>query len=149
METGTGADQYCLVGVNPDGTGGTQKNNTTLKTCAFDATLLVAKGQWPAGAGPTETRNGRFTVILRRSYDSTPAPTGGHEALFVLASPSGTLSAAAMTKETSTALAAGKTTLGSVGRCPDRCGWCVRDQSRYHHLSGLRRSVAGRHGQLH
>ena len=114
MDTGTGADQYCLVGVSPDGTGGTQKNNTTLKTCAFDATLLIAKGQWPEGLA-TETRNGRFTVILRRSYDSTPSPTGGHEAFFVLASPSGTLTATTMTKETSTALAVGKTTLGSVG----------------------------------
>lgn len=114
MDTGTGANQYCMLGVNADGTGGTQANSTTLHTCAFDANLLVAKGLWPSGLS-TSTKNGRFTMILRRVYDSTPAATGGHEAFFVLASTTGSLSAVTMTRETSTALAAGKASLGTVG----------------------------------
>ncbi|WP_186510826.1 type II secretion system protein [Caenimonas sedimenti] len=114
MDTGVSANQYCMLGVNADGTGGTQANSTTLHTCAFDATLLVAKGLWPEGLS-TETKDGRFTVILRRIYDATPAATGGHEAFFVLASPSGALTSASMNRDTSTALAAGKASLGTVG----------------------------------
>lgn len=42
MESGTNANQYCVIDANPTtGTGGTTKNDTTLKTCTLDVNWLI------------------------------------------------------------------------------------------------------------
>lgn len=114
MENGTDADKYCKLDVAVDGTGGTLANSTSKKTCAFDATLLLAKGVWPASM-PTNTFGGRHVAIFRRIYDAGGDPTGAVEALMVLASPDGTLQPATQDPRKLDELAASQTTMGGIG----------------------------------
>jgi len=114
MDDGTDADEYCKIGVASDGTGGTVARSSTKKTCAFDATLLLAKGVWPAGIS-TDAFGGRYVAIFRKIYDASSQPTGAVEALMVLASPDGTLQPAAQDARKLEELAASQTTLGGTG----------------------------------
>lgn len=116
MVDGTGADQWCKSDVAPDGTGGVQTNSPTKHTCAFDASLLIAKGVWPAAVAQG-TRDGKFVVIFRKSYDTQPTPvaTGGVEALFMIASRDGTLTPASLDADRTEALTTGKSALGAPG----------------------------------
>lgn len=96
------AAQFCLINVAADGTGGVNTVNTTKRTCAFDSTLLKAKGLWPAGANVNITGVNRYVAISRQvmSADAVPVPTGADEFLVVLAQLDGT--GAVMTSGTAT-----------------------------------------------
>lgn len=116
MQTGVGADTLCLINVNPDGTGGSIAYSSIKKTCAFDASLLVAQKRWPVDVS-VDSRGGRYVAILRTVYDSapTPAPTGVVDMLVVLSQPNGVVSPVSPDPRLSEELASGMNTLGSKG----------------------------------
>lgn len=82
---------HCLLNVAADGSGGLVTANSTKHTCAFDATLLRAKGVWPSGMSVNAMGNGRYVAIARQimSTDAVPVPTGADEMLIVHAPLSG------------------------------------------------------------
>jgi hypothetical protein len=116
MADGTGADQWCRIGVAADGTGGTQTSSITKHTCAFDASLMAAKGLWPNGLA-TGTRDSRFVVIFRQIYHSTTPTmaTGDVDALFVLSPLNGALEPSVVTSDTVDQLTAAKSAGGGAG----------------------------------
>ncbi len=116
MQTGTGAATHCRLDVAADGTGGRTARSSTLKTCAFDSTLLRAKNLWPAGLS-VDARDGRYVAIFRTVYDTqpTPAPTGGVEMLIALYSSNGVLSPATLDNRKTDELQAATSAMGGVG----------------------------------
>lgn len=116
MTDGTAASTHCLINVNADGTGGTTANSTTKHTCAFDTTLLKAKGIWPKEVN-TEAPGGRYVAIARKIYDTQtiPVATGGIDILIALSSPTGTLAATTQDPRRTTELLSSMTTLGGTG----------------------------------
>ena len=114
---------HCLVNVAADGSGGTVATNSTKRTCAFDATLLRAKGLWPA-ASSIDLYGGRHVAIIRKDMtsDAVPVPTGGDEMLIVFAAVSGgnVLMTGSVpfngdTKRAAAELKAGRDALGATG----------------------------------
>lgn len=85
------AAAHCRINVAADGSGGTVTMNTTKHTCAFDSTLLRAKGLWTAGMNVNVTGANRYVAIFRQlmSTDAVPVPTGTDEMLVVMAQLSG------------------------------------------------------------
>jgi len=81
------ASDLCRINVAADGTGGTTTMNSTKRTCAFDSTLLKAKGGWPSGQMLNVSSNTRYVAIARQimSNDAVPEPTGDVEMLVVMA----------------------------------------------------------------
>ena len=113
---GTGASTYCRINVNSDGSGGSTVNDTTLHTCAFDATLLRAQGVWPSGLSVDADGGGRYVAIFRQIYTGGN-PSGALEGIVVHSPQSGALSAVttADMKELTTKLQAGVAALGGSG----------------------------------
>lgn len=116
MTDGTEKSEYCVINLNADGTGGTVAQSTSKHTCAFDATLLRAKGVWPTGMS-TDVVGGRYVAIARQIYDNAtlPVATGGVDLLIVLASPTGTLTPVKTDARKTTELISSMTTLGGTG----------------------------------
>ena len=116
MTDGTDKSEYCVININEDGTGGTVAQSDTKHTCAFDATLLRAKGVWPAGMS-TDVMGGRHVAIARQIYDTAtpPVATGGVDLLIVLASPTGALTPVKTDTRKTTELISSMTTLGGTG----------------------------------
>ena len=85
----TAALDHCLTdaAVAPGGWVGVNTVNTVKRTCAFDATLLVAKGLWPLNLPINVQGGGRYVAIIRQimSTEPIPQPTGADEMLVVLA----------------------------------------------------------------
>jgi prepilin-type N-terminal cleavage/methylation domain-containing protein len=113
----------CRLNVATDGSGGTVSTNPAKHTCAFDATLLRAKGLWPS-ASAVDLYGGRYVAILRQvmSTDAVPVPTGGEEMLIVFAPvsngnvmTSGSVSFNGDPKRAAAELKAGMDTLGASG----------------------------------
>lgn len=117
MDAGTEAGTKCLLNVNADGTGGTQANSTTKKTCAFDATLLRKMNLWPVGVSVDAPGGGRYVAILRRIYDTAapPVATGAVDMLVVVARPDGALTAVGPDAQRTEELASSMTTMGGNG----------------------------------
>ncbi len=114
---------HCLLNVAADGSGGTVATNTTKRTCAFDGTLLRAKGLWPSSSS-VDLYGGRHVAIVRQvvSTDAVPVPTGGDEMLVVFAPvsdgnvmTSGSVSFNGDPKRAAAELKAGRDALGATG----------------------------------
>lgn len=119
----TKAAIHCRLNVATDGSGGSVATNTTKRTCAFDATLLRAKGLWPGGSS-VDLYGGRYVAIMRQvmSNDAVPVPTGGDEMLIVFAPvsggnvmTSGSVSFNGDPKRAAAELKAGRDALGATG----------------------------------
>lgn len=121
----TAAAAHCLVNVAADGTGGTVSANSTKHTCAFDATLLRAKGVWPNGMSVNVNGTGRWVAIVRQIWSggATPAATGADEVLIVQAPidgsgdvlTTGTVTFTGDVRRASEELSAGMAALGGSG----------------------------------
>ena len=119
----TKAAIHCRINVATDGSGGTVKMNPAKRTCAFDGTLLRAKGLWPSGSN-IDLYGGRHVAIFRQvmSTDATPVPTGGDEMLIVFAAvdAGGVMTSGAVPfngdpKRAAAELKAGRDALGATG----------------------------------
>lgn len=116
---------HCLINVAADGSGGTVSSNSTKHTCAFDATLLRAKGVWPNGMAVNVNGTGRWVAIVRQIWSGggTPAATGADEVLIVQAPidasgnvlTTGTVTFAGDVRRASEELSAGMAALGGTG----------------------------------
>ena len=116
MTDGTAAAQWCKIGLAADGSGGTQANSVTKHTCAFDASLMKAKGLFNVSLS-TGTRESSYVAIFRQLYDtaSPPVATGASEAIFVLTPKSGALDGVIVTPEMSDEIISARTAMGGVG----------------------------------
>lgn len=87
MTDGTGAANLCKLGVAVDGTGGVSANNTTLKTCALDGSMLRFLQALPTQVRERNRYGERWVAIFRAVYTTAPPiqPTGGVEMLVVSA----------------------------------------------------------------
>lgn len=83
----------CRINEAADGSTATTAANSTKRTCAFDASHLVAAKLWPAGLSPNLPSNqmpvsgvngGRYVAIARQIMNGA-TPTGADEILIVLA----------------------------------------------------------------
>jgi hypothetical protein len=116
MMDGTGASSWCLVGVNPDGTGGTLTVDTALHTCTIDTYFLRAKNLWPSGMNLDEA-DGRYAAVFKLEYDTQtpPQPTGGDFMFTPLIQPGGTLPPAGKDPDAFKEALAAMRTLGGTG----------------------------------
>lgn len=87
LTDGTGAANLCKLGVALDGTGGIVANNTTLKTCAVDGSMLRFLQSLPVQVRERNRYGERWVAIFRAVYTTTAPiqPTGGVEMLIVSA----------------------------------------------------------------
>ncbi|NEX63361.1 hypothetical protein [Noviherbaspirillum galbum] len=117
MADGTGAASYCMVKANvTTGAGGTQSNDTTLHTCAFDANWLVYKGLLPPTFKATNVFGQRLVSIFKRVYDASNAPTQYAEMLVVAAQDTNSVSTPSYGEATAAAEIMG----GNGGVVPDK-----------------------------
>lgn len=123
MKDGTGAANLCKVGVNPtDGSGGLQANNTTLHTCAIDATMLRFLQALPIQVHANNRYGEQWVAIFKQVYTTVAPiqPTGGVEMLVVSAQVTGTPSVVAPDpRRFSEAVNAADFTGGNGGFIPD------------------------------
>ena len=87
MTSGTDANKLCKVGVNPDGTGGTVVNSTTMHRCAIDVSMLRFLQVLPSNVSAKNRYGETWVAIFKQVYDTapTPAPTGAVEMFIVSA----------------------------------------------------------------
>ena len=112
---------HCQINVASGSSVGTNANNTTKRTCAFDTTLLRAKGLWPAGISTDVAGPGRWVAIARQVMSSGTA-TGASEMLIVMAplvagnvSSGSAVSFTGDTRRASEEISAGMAALGANG----------------------------------
>jgi hypothetical protein len=125
MEAAMGGDAtkaaiHCLINVPTNGTG-TTATNSTKHTCAFDTTMLTAKGVWPASIPVNVNNSSRWVAIVRQVMSGSTA-TGADEMLIVLAPLSngnvlttGSVTFSGDIKRASEEYSAAMTTLGGIG----------------------------------
>lgn len=123
MQDGTGATNLCKIGVNPiNGSGGLQANNTTLHTCAVDASMLRFLQALPTQVQSNNRYGEQWVAIFKQVYTTVAPiqPTGGVEMLVVSAKVTGTPSVVTPDKRRfSQAVNAADFTGGNGGFIPD------------------------------